>query len=264
LPKVTLAARVTDWLQPYVTYSESFRPPSISELLTGGTHPGDPGVFQSFFPNPFLRPEFSRGWEVGANIRRDGLLYAGDSFRMKVGYYRNNIEDYVTACFPPAGPGVYFCNNPGTSLVQGVEVQSEYDAGFAFAKLAYTFTDADIPSQVNGFGAQSFLPDHIFALTVGGRLLDRRLTIGGRFSLVSDSYIGDINVAPGQRPYTPSYELVDLFANYKLADYPDVVVGVTVTNLFDRAYTGALTTSSAGPVLNGRGRTVLANIRAHF
>ncbi|MGE0524328.1 MAG: TonB-dependent receptor [Variibacter sp.] len=261
-PKVTLAARVTDWLQPYVTYAETFRPPTISELLTGGTHPGTGGM--SFFPNPFLEAEFSKGWEFGANIKSNAIWFADDFFRMKVDYFRNNVENYVTACFPTTGAGVFFCNNPGTSLVQGVEVQGEYDAGFAFAKLAYTHTHSDLPSQVNGFGATSYLPDHVLAVTIGGRALDRRLTVGARFSMVTEAKIGDINLAPGDLPYTPAYELVDLFASYKLLNYPDVVVGLTVTNLFDVAYTGALTTASSGPIFNGRGRTVLANIRAHF
>ncbi len=37
-PKLTLAAKPVEWFQPYVTYSESFRAPTISESL-GGWHP---------------------------------------------------------------------------------------------------------------------------------------------------------------------------------------------------------------------------------
>jgi len=58
-PKLTLAAQVLDWLQPYVTYSESFRAPTISETLTGGIHPGGTNI--SFQPNPFLDPEIQKG-----------------------------------------------------------------------------------------------------------------------------------------------------------------------------------------------------------
>ena len=260
-PKVTLAARVTDWWQPYVTYSETFRPPTISETLTGGTHPGTGGM--SFFPNPFLKPEIAKGWEVGMNIVAANLLADKDVFRMKAAYYNNRVQDYVTACFPPMGFGVYFCNNPGTSTVQGVEVQSEYDAGFAFGRLSYTYTHSDLPSQINGFGAQSYLPDHVFSATAGARFFDRRVTVGARFSAVSEAYLGAINVAPGGRLYGPSYELVDLFTTFKFDN--GLEFGLNVTNLFDVAYTGALTTGGGGtPILNGRGRTVVANARVQF
>jgi hemoglobin/transferrin/lactoferrin receptor protein len=74
-PKVTLAAQVTDWLQPYITYSNRCAP-SVSELFAGGTHPGAAGV--GFAPNLFLNPESQKGIEVGANIKKDGLFTPTD------------------------------------------------------------------------------------------------------------------------------------------------------------------------------------------
>lgn len=262
-PKVTLAVRAADWITPYVTYAETFRAPTVSETLTGGEHPGSARM--SFFPNPFLKPEVSKGWEAGVNIRRDGIFAADDFFRAKINYFRNDVDDYVTACFldPATFSGVHFCNNPGTSLVQGVELQSEFDAGHAFLNLNYAYIKSDLPEQMNGFGAASFIPEHVLVATLGGRFLERRLTVGGRFTAVSQTYIGAINAAPGASPFTPAYQLLDLFASYKFDDTFEV--GVNVTNLFDTAYAAAVTTSSAGmPTLNGRGRTVLLNARAHF
>lgn len=259
-PKVTLAYRAADWFQPFVTYAETFRPPNISELLTGGVHPGTGGM--SFFPNPFLNPEISRGWEIGANFRGNDLLYRGDKFRLKANYFRYDVEDYITACMTPRG-AVFFCNNTGNSLLQGVELQSEYDAGFFFTKLGYTYTHSDLPSQINGFGAASYVPDHVFSGTIATRFFDQRLTVGTRLSIISRSNRGAINIAPGEALYLPAYELVDLFATYKFDN--GLEVGATVTNLLDQAYTGALTTPAAiGPVFNGRGRTVLLNARMHF
>ena len=154
-PKVTLAARATDWFQPYITYSESSRPPDVSELFTGGVHPGGANI--GFLPNPLLNPESQQGLEVGANIKQDNLFFSGDSFRLKADYYHMDVADYVAACFTDMG-AAYFCNAPGNSQVQGVDLQGMYDAGYAFAGPSYTFTHTDLPPQTDGFGAHSALP----------------------------------------------------------------------------------------------------------
>ena len=278
-PKLTLAAQVLDWLQPYVTYSESFRAPTISETLTGGIHPGGTNI--SFQPNPFLDPEIQKGWEFGANAVQDNVLTGGDSFRLKADYYRMEIEDYVTGCQlnTAMGPRFYFCNAPGISVVQGVELQGMYDAGYAFSGFSYTYTNTDLPSQIDGFGAHSFLPDHTAVLSGGVRLLDRKLTLGGRVSYFSESYIGAINAGPpAQRapygsPHMPGYTLVDFFSSYKFDQ--GVELGFNVNNLFDEVYTPALSTTfsegtkcygsnQVGCIDSGIGRTFFLTAKAQF
>src|SRR5262245_22436457 len=86
-PKLTLAAQVTPWLQRYITYAEALRAPTIHETMLAVTHPGG-GT--SFSPNPFLEPEIQKGCEVGANIKVNGLVVAGDAFRLKANYFNNN------------------------------------------------------------------------------------------------------------------------------------------------------------------------------
>jgi hemoglobin/transferrin/lactoferrin receptor protein len=286
-PKVTLAAQVLPWLQPYVTYSQSSRAPTVSELLTGGIHPG--GTSVSFLPNPFLDPEIQEGWEFGANVKQDNLLNAGDSFRLKADYYTMDVENYIVACgvayIAPTGPGAgrpatanYFCNAPGTSTVQGVELQSMYDTGFAFSGLSYTYTKTDLPSQTDGFGAHSYLPEHTLVGTVGVRLLNEKLTLGTRVSYFSESYVGQINVGPQAfyaAPYMPAYTVVDLFSSYKFDD--GLTASINVDNLFDESYTPALSTTqgfpgtptcfgsnSPGCNTTGMGRTVYFTARAQF
>lgn len=258
-PSVTFALNPVDWLQPYVKYAETSRSPTVNETFVGGTHPGG-GAPQFFFPNPFLEPEISKGWEVGANIKVDDLLTAGDSFRLRADYFNNDVDNYITANFIG---GTHFANVPGTTKVQGIELEGAYDAGFVFANVSYTHTESDLPSQVNGFGAQSYLPDDIFTATLGARFLeDHRLTIGGRLYAVSESYIGEINVAPGQSPYQEGYELVDIFTNYKFENGFELTA--SVLNVFDKEYTPALSTSPSITVDTGRGRTFLVTAKATF
>lgn len=257
-PKVTLAAQVLPWLQPYITYAEAFRAPAIFEAMAGGSHPGG-GV--GFLPNPFLKPEIQKGWEFGANIRHDGLFVRNDAFRFKATYYMMDVENYITACFYPAG--VAFCNTVGTSQIDGVELQGMYDARHVFAGLSYTYTHSKLPSQINGFGAQSYLPDHILVLTGGLRFFDQKLTIGARGTFTSDAYIGVENNPTN--PYTAGYALVDLFTSYKFEH--GLELGASLTNIADVAYSPALSTPVSGPnanILSGRGRTVLFTARTQF
>jgi hemoglobin/transferrin/lactoferrin receptor protein len=191
----------------------------------------------------------------------------GDAFRFKADYFKMHVDNYITGCvtfdFTTFTPFGYFCNTPGTSEVKGVELQATYDAGFAFAGVTYTYTHTDLPSQLDGLGAHSYLPDNITTITGGVRLIDQTLTLGARGYIASQSYIGIDNVAPGASPYVDGYKLLDLFADYQATK--DVNVGMTVTNVFDLAYTPALTTPPTGFTGDtGRGRTFLLTTRAQF
>jgi hemoglobin/transferrin/lactoferrin receptor protein len=154
-----------------------------------------------------------------------------------------------------------------------------YDAGYAFTGFSYTYTNTDLPSQIDGFGAHSYLPDHTAVLSGGVRLLDRKLTLGGRLSYFSESYIGDINVGPASQrapygsPDMPGYTLVDFFSSYKFDQ--GVELGLNVNNVFDEVYTPALSTTfsegtkcygsnQVGCIDSGIGRTFFLTAKAQF
>jgi hemoglobin/transferrin/lactoferrin receptor protein len=280
-PKITLAATPFSWLQPYVTYSESMRAPTINEALVGGIHPGTTDV--TFAPNPSLDPEVQKGWEFGFNVKQDNLLQRGDALRFKADYFTMDVENYISTCIafsPPMTVFAQFCNARGTSKVDGVELQGTYDTGYAFGGISYTYTNTTIASQFNGFGAQSFLPDSILTLTGGLRFLNEKLTVGARGYIVSESYNGADQVqklidAQGltafvpnpngnpKDPYNKPYELLDLFTSYKWSDTFDI--NATVTNVFGRSYSPALSTPVAGFTGDlGRGRTFIVSTRAQF
>jgi hemoglobin/transferrin/lactoferrin receptor protein len=272
-PKLTLSAKPVEWFQPYVTYSESFRAPTINETLMGGSHPG--GASATFQPNPFLDPETQRGWEFGFNSSYRGALVRNDSFYLKADYFTMDVEDYI-ATFSTASYN-YFYNTPGTSKVQGVELQSMYDARFVFAGLSYTYTDVDLPSQTNGFGAATYVPDHVIVGSLGVRLFDEKLTVGGRVSYFGQTAVGAPNVGSFyDKPYMPSYTLLDLYSSYEI--YRGLEVGLNVDNLLDLDYSPAQSTTQGNPFggstcfgndrptcnASGMGRTVYATVKAQF
>lgn len=259
-PKITLAINPWDWLQPYVTYAETMRPPTVTETMVGGTHPGGTG---SYSANPYLDPEISKGWEFGVNIRKDGLFTANDELRLKADYFYNDIENYIVTC---RNIQYYFCNVSGTSNVSGFEFEANYDARRFFASVSYTHNDNNLPPQTQGFGTNQYLPDDIFALSGGLRFLEERLTVGGRWSYVSQStnitfgsnFVGAISPTP-----SPSYNLIDFFSSYKIND--TFTFRVDATNLLDEEYTPALSIAPTGFTGDtGQGRTVLLSLRAHF
>ncbi|MBS0239192.1 MAG: TonB-dependent hemoglobin/transferrin/lactoferrin family receptor [Proteobacteria bacterium] len=268
-PKLTLAVKPVDWFQPYVTWSNSFRAPTISETLLGGVHPGA-GDPTQFAPNPYLQPETQTGWEFGFNSKVDGLFQPGDSFRFKGNYYTMDVENYITAStVDPYGLLWFYVNNPGTSKVEGVELQGTYDVGYAFAGLSYSHNHTTLPSQLDGLGMHSYLPGDIATVTGGLRFFDQRLTVGARAYYTSKSQAGDLNTESfGGPAFYEGYTTYDLFSNYKVND--DVDVGLNITNLTDVAYSPALSAGGTGGSINhvpadtGRGRTFLLTTRAQF
>nr|WP_242011326.1 TonB-dependent receptor [Acetobacter fallax] len=99
-PKVLAEARVARDLVLYGQYSQAFRAPSVTELYL--TYGGN-GSYVSV-GNPNLKPETSRGWEVGAKY---GTLERGANISFYDNYYRNFI-DSVTASTEAAGIGGYY------------------------------------------------------------------------------------------------------------------------------------------------------------
>lgn len=262
-PKLTLAAKPVEWFQPYVTWSNSFRAPTISETLLDGTHPGS--VFEpNFLPNPLLQPESQNGWEFGFNSKINNIFQSGDQFRFKGDYYTMDVDNYITAACDDFGIICTFINNQGTSKVEGVELQGTYDAGYLFAGLSYSHNHTTLPSQMDGLGLHSYLPGDLATVTGGLRFFAERFTVGARANIVSDSQKADVNVGSDGVLTYEGYTTYDLFSSYKVTD--DIDVSLNVTNLTDVAYTPALSAPATGdaPVETGRGRTFLLTTKARF
>ncbi len=247
-PKITLAVNATDWLQPYVTYSHSMRAPTLQETMLGGVHPGSSSA--SYLPNPNLTAEKLQGWEVGVNMAKADVFLADDQLSMKANYYDMNVKDYIAARCLNGFSACKFENIEGDTSVRGFELQTNYDARFAFAGVSYSYTKTNMPAQMPGLGSNNYLPDHTFTLTAGARFLEEKLTAGARYNYVSS---GKTTTAAK----TPSYALVDVFANYKFTNNVDLTL--RVNNVLNKTYTPALNTSGSG-----QGRTFMVATQFKF
>lgn len=252
-PKFTASYRPAKWLQLYSSYGWGFRPPAISETLMAGQHPGGVGGFVKFFPNPFLDPEYARGWEVGTNIVLDGIVTRGDSLRVKANYFANDVKDYITSQINRCNGTAlcYFYDNVrGTTEVKGFELEVGYDARFAFASLAYHNIQNNLPDPMPGLGYFAQQPEKIWTVTAGIRLFDERLVVGGR--------VRDVSESGRQYSVLEAYRLYDAFASFKVNDHFDL--NFTAENLTDEVYVPAMTTD----MINAPGLTMKFEVKARL
>jgi hemoglobin/transferrin/lactoferrin receptor protein len=245
-PKITVGVEPVTGIEVYGTYAEGYRAPSITETLIQGSHPFP--IF-NILPNPSLRPEVARNLEGGVNIQYDDVMQAGDSFRAKVSVFHNEIDGYIDTVEVgplynvPVVPGIpvsacafapRMCligirdqqyQNIARASLRGAELEAAYDWGGGFVTVAGTLIDGE--NYLTGDPLNSVVPNRM-STTLGFRLLDDKLTVGTRLTLVDDSRKNVTNPTPG-------YGLVDLFASYR---YDENISGdVTIQNVFDRQYT---------------------------
>lgn len=251
-PKVTLGVTPLKGITVFTTYAEGFRAPAVTETLVTGTHAAF--VPFRFLPNPALRPEVAHNIEAGVNLRFDGIITTKDAFRAKVVVFKNSIEDYIdgqgidgpgsfcfSTGFPCLASSTFQYVNFANVTIKGVEAEMAYDARLWFMQLSASRirgTDDDTGSPLLS------IPADRVTLTLGTRLMQERLLLGVRTSLVDAQNRVPLGATPSQ-----AYTLVDLFAQYAWSD--SVVLNLNIDNVFDEQYI-EYRNQSASPGLNAR------------
>ncbi|MGE0627691.1 MAG: TonB-dependent hemoglobin/transferrin/lactoferrin family receptor [Hyphomicrobiaceae bacterium] len=270
LPTFTVAVKPFDWLQPFVKYSKSFRPPTIMESFFTSGHDSING----YAPNPDLKPERGDTWELGANISRDHIFTDRDTFRLKVvGFYRE-IEDYITigSHYRPETDRYYqsFVNLYGVTRMKGVEVEGNYDARAFYIGGSFTFNDTKWAERfvvngpfgglgsLNGAGVPVLFVQPRFRVVIDGgvRLLDEKLTLGGRIAHVTPTEPTLGSLLPASTFGSDAYTVYDLYGSYAFTD--DVKLRFAVNNLTDLHYV------PAGGYFTAPGRTATTSLNLKF
>ncbi|WEX08518.1 TonB-dependent receptor [Chelativorans sp. AA-79] len=266
LPTAMVAVKPFDWLQPFIKYSQTYRPPTIMEAFASGGHPN--GTNNEFAPNPWLEPEQGRTWEIGANVSYDGILRAGDRFRMKaVGFYRE-IEDYITIgqIYRSETDFEYnaYVNLDGITRMKGIELEANYDAGRFYLGGTFSYIDTDwaetyiyndVPHNAEP-GVIFVPPETQFTIDAGVRLLDERLTLGGRVTHADMGRPAYGILAAGYA--TEAYTVYDIYGSYAFNE--KAKLRFAVNNVTDVAYVPALGDTS----LPAPGRTATASLSFRF
>lgn len=236
-------------LQFYGTYAEGYRSPSISETLISGLHPS--GVMFPFLPNANLKPETAKTIEFGVNYRRDGIVYANDSLRLKAAYFNNDVSDFIdgvtlSAYDPTSGcplrtdllgtsgyiPICYQYQNYSKARIHGFEFEAFYDTGHYFGGLSASIIDGYKVSD-GAREALSTIPSTQVTGQVGFRMLEKALTFGGEVQY---------NRPPDGSAFKKDYTLVNAFVSYRVND--NFKLDFRADNLLDVRYANPLNAST--------------------
>lgn len=283
-PAFSATYKLTDTISTYLRYTEGMRMPSMFESTVG---------FSARYASP-LEPEHSKNWEAGISFVKDSVFTADDKLRLKIAYFNNNTENYITRRSFDGVSGMqnFTMHNLDSYSISGFELQSSYDRGDFFGELAATLNQKSTicdskmaayfrakgkdwpearetpdcsPVGFNTSYVSNMIPPGMMANgTLGTRQLDQKLTLGLRASYVS----GPLNVTEDKlwtnysgtsvQIKTLPYTLVDLFASYKIN--ADTRVDMTIDNATDRYYLDPLTLS----LMPGPGRTVRMSFAVKF
>jgi hemoglobin/transferrin/lactoferrin receptor protein len=261
-PKLGATVTPVEWMQVYANYAHTMRPPTASEMFYPGGH-NFTGTGDPINNNPNLLPERQKGLDIGVNFTSDDLLTSGDQGYLKVGYFHNKISDYITYGYD-SDQKAKWINLPGTTTMQGVELEGGYDTGFAYGKLAVTIADTKQPLGIApGFGSDvGQLPDDFVTFDAGTRFFEQKVTVGGRIR-----YTGESFQAFGDKEHSierPSYTLYDAYASWKVTQ--NFSAFVNVENVFNKSYWTANSGTSDifSGITNGRGRTIIVGATARF
>ena len=242
-PRLGVTVEPLDGFQIFANYAQGWRPPSIRETLFNM-----PGLIE---PNPLLRPERSENYEIGVNYLNDDLLLDDDKLRFKLAYFDNSYDDYIIRTFGNrAGlpyPYRVYANIDGAKF-KGFEISMSYDAGMFFAdanfnrytNVEYCFAtrageSAQCKDSTPPDDYQSIYVPPVYSgsVTLGARLFEDSLTVGGRVNFVGDRALKRSGVGMVESEWR-SYQIYDAFASYKLND--NFSFNASIENMFDRYY----------------------------
>lgn len=256
-PTATVAVTPLPGAQVYASYKQGYRPPNLMEAVIGGQHING-GIYSD--PNPNLKPEISETWEAGLNLKYDGVAAEGDAFRAKLSVYTTDVRNFITLASYFGVVRNTAVNLTDKTRLRGIDAEANYDAGSYYIGGAASFIDARYGEDYDAPGLPTFLttiylpPKRKLSLDGGVRVLDRKLTLGGRVTgVVPDDNLGIIG---GSYPYE-RYTLIDAYASYKITD--SFTVRASVENIRNVAYVEAM--SSALSPSPGRTFTVGASAR---
>jgi hemoglobin/transferrin/lactoferrin receptor protein len=149
-PKLGALFRVTPQWSAYANYASGFRAPNAAQL--NGFIDPSPGVNARLLPNPDLKPETSRNFELGLRGRVDGLTLDVAAFS---GDFQQLIVDkkFLGGSNTVSDPNVFQTINVDNASIWGFEVKGSMDWGnWGDAKTSTPFAFGQTRGRDNGSG----------------------------------------------------------------------------------------------------------------
>ncbi|MFK0205014.1 TonB-dependent hemoglobin/transferrin/lactoferrin family receptor [Agrobacterium sp. NPDC090283] len=273
LPSATIELKPVDWFRPYVSYSQSLRPPTILEAFFAGARPGDSPGYE-YAPNQALRAEKATTYEIGANMSFDGVLLDDDSIRFKMAAFRREVKDYIALGYLVTNQVLdrtytSFVNLDGTTYMRGLEFEGNYDARSFWIGGSATFLKTEWPEKTQVFSNGTttttgeivawpgdVAPKAKLTLDGGMRFFDEKFSLGARLNHVTPTQSRTLDTEGNLREVTDPYTTVDLYGSYAFND--KATLRFAVNNLTDRKYIPAASAYTAP------GRTFIATMNVKF
>jgi vitamin B12 transporter len=229
--RLTAAYLIPDTgLRLHGSYGKGIKNPSFFELF---------GFFRGFVGNPSLKPETSRGYDLGVE-------QSWSRGKIDVTYFHADLQDEIVTVFAPISTTV---NQTGESRRSGVEVQGSVRLDDAWSLSGnYTYLDADEPGAAGGPRvAELRRPRHIagasFNYAFAGKRGNVNLTVRYNGEQLDNAFFNPVTFAP-TRVTLGAYTLVNLAASYDIAR--NVTLIGRVENLLDERYEQVFSYRSPG------------------
>ncbi|MBI5039604.1 MAG: TonB-dependent receptor [Nitrospirae bacterium] len=212
----------------HTQYGTGFHGPTLNQLFWP-----DDGYFVG---NPDLKPEKSRGWEVGVEQALSGAL------SLSVNYYANVFEDLIQP--RPVDPSDPFGKGTLRNVAQADSNGIEADAVWNLSpgvqiRGNYTYNDTE-DRETHSYLLRRPLNKYDLVLRLGssvkGHIEMKFLHTGKRFDYGSDS--------DGKPNSLPAYSRVDLLAAHRISKTTEIFG--RIENLFDKGYEEVKGYSTAG------------------
>ncbi|HKO68691.1 MAG TPA: TonB-dependent receptor [Burkholderiaceae bacterium] len=236
--RITAAQPLGSRVKLRASYGTAIANPTFFELF--GFIPG------SFDPNPDLKPEKSRGFDVGADF---AIAAQG---RLSVTYFDADLENEISTTFDASSFRSSVANLDGKSKRRGLEVEAQYAPSDTLTVwVMYTYTDSRQPDgQI-----EVRRPRHVgsAALTYAPRSAFGSLTLAVDYNGRQEDL--DFRQFTSARVSLRDYALVRLAAQYNITG--NVSLTARVENLLDQDYEEIFSYRPSG-------RAFYAGVQARF
>ena len=271
-PKVTLAWQATPSIEPYVSYGEAFRAPTLNEMYMSTTVascaalPGGK-CFMQFAANPDLKPELDKTTELGANFKRAKLFTESDVLRIRGSLFDSKITDMITLvrigpCLgagctaPPAIAGVRQSQNLQKATRTGGELEIDYVSGPYRSNVAYSHVR--IKNTTSGSTTPDpFSPPDKLVFQLRYQFAKPELEV--RWSLAGFKAQEYDSTVSARRP---GYAVQDLFSELRINRHAALQFGIA--NLLDKRYAEYNGSTLGYYPIYAAGRSVKAALSATF
>ena len=215
--RLTAARDLDGGTRFHASLGKGVKNPSFTELF---------GFFpDTFAGNPQLRPETSRGWDIGVEqTLLDGRL------TFDLTWFQADLDDEIIPVFDPETFISSVANATGTSERRGLEFALEARLRDDLDLRAhYTYTD----SEEAGGETEVRRPEHLASLELDWRISDRAgLNLAVTHTGEQEDF--DFRSFPTDRVTLDDYTVVDLNARYRLSER--FTLNARVENLLDEDY----------------------------